>query len=374
MADASPDIGTPTAPADVKAKVPADTVQGSIVSAGAAKQETLSVAPSPAAEPVLQISGVSFSYPGRSILNDVSLSVSSGEILVLLGPNGAGKSTLVKTISGMRRPAAGHVRIQGGDPARDSQTRRLAGFVPQQLAVYPKLTALENLTAFARLMGVPGAQVRDRADDVLLAVGLAERAFDRVETFSGGMKRRVNIAAALLHRPKLLVLDEPTVGVDIASHRGLVTLLQGLRDEGYALLLTTHDMAEAEELADRVAIIVDGSIREVGTPDAVMARVFGHRREISVTLGPRGLVDNDAAETLRRQGFVMSDDGTTWSGVIHADADNAMMLRRLCELCPDARDISLRRPGLDTLLAHMIDANQPPGATSPNNADQGATP
>lgn len=305
---------------------------------------------------VLTMSGVDFSYRDRQVLTAIDFEVRAGEVMVLLGPNGAGKSTLVKTISGRRTPQRGTVRVAGGNPVTSPDARRQVGLVPQQLAVYPKLTAHENLCIFARLMGLKGPGIREKAQSTLERVGLGDRAHNRVETFSGGMQRRVNIGAALMHEPKLLVLDEPTVGVDIASRHSLTLLLRELRDQGYAILLTTHDMGEAEALADRVAIMVAGRIRAIGPPDAVVEAAFGRAREVSVTVANRrGAAMAAQDPRLRQLGLVPDESGMVFSGLVDtADPAADQLLVELLNEAAIADDLRVRRPGLDTLLnAHI---------------------
>lgn len=308
--------------------------------------------------PLLHIEDARFAYHDRPTLNGVSLDVFTREIVVLLGPNGAGKSTLVRAISGRLALDGGSVRIAGRDPADDRRARRLTGLVPQQIAVYEKLTAKENLMAFARLMGVADKDAPAVADQVLQLVRLQDRGDDRAGTLSGGMRRLLNIGAALMHKPRLLVLDEPTVGVDLKTRGRLIALLRTLRDNGLALLLTTHDMDEAEALADRVAIIVDGKIQALGRPDELVERTFGKRKLITIVFDPEFASSEEtlANGTLRSAGLHRVAPGNRWTGLIAGDdAEIADRMEALLAANPMAREVRVRKPGLDSLLARFTD-------------------
>jgi ABC-2 type transport system ATP-binding protein len=232
-------------------------------------------------------------YGERTALAGVSLAVQPGEVVGLLGPNGAGKSTLVSLLAGLRRPDAGDVRVGGADPAADRAARRRIGICPQEIALYPELTADQNLRFFGGLYGLPGAEGARRADEVLGRVGLADRRAEPVERFSGGMKRRLNLAVAMLHAPDALVLDEPTVGVDPQSRAHLFDEVARLRGEGRAVLYTTHYMEEAERLCDRICIIDQGRIVAQGTLQALLGD-GGTGRAITVTLAGGGAAPDPA--------------------------------------------------------------------------------
>jgi len=215
---------------------------------------------------MLEALGLRKSYGMRAAVADVALTVRSGEVLGLLGPNGAGKSTTIGILSGLTTADAGTVRVNGvtlaGDP--DDFKRRI-GLVPQDLALFEDLTALANIELFGALYDMPKARLRERALHVLDIVGLADRARDKPSTFSGGMKRRLNIACALVHDPDVLLLDEPTAGVDPQSRNAIFDNLEALKGQGKALVYTTHYMEEAERLADRIVIIDHGHVVASGT-------------------------------------------------------------------------------------------------------------
>ena len=206
------------------------------------------------------------SYGERRAVDGVSLSVAPGQILGLLGPNGAGKSTMLGMIAGLITPDGGSITINGRSLADDAAAfKRSLGLVPQELALYEELGALRNLELFGSLYGMAGASLRGRAGAALELVGLTERARDKPSTFSGGMKRRLNIAAALVHDPDVLLLDEPTAGVDPQSRNAIFDNLEQLKRNGKALIYTTHYMEEAERLADRIVIIDHGKVVASGT-------------------------------------------------------------------------------------------------------------
>jgi ABC-2 type transport system ATP-binding protein len=322
---------------------------------------------------VLQIDTLRFSYGPRRVLRGLTLDVRAREILVLLGPNGAGKSTLVKAMSGRLRPESGTVRVDGRDPVFDAEARRLTGIVPQQIALFEKLSALENLVSFGRLMGMSkdGSKespktgldqrsLHDAALATLARVGLKERAHDRVQSLSGGMRRRINIAAALMHGPKILVLDEPTAGLDYQSRASLAQLLRDLKASGLAILLTTHDMEEAEALADRVAIMVAGKIKAEGAARALVTSIFGAMRQLTLSVDPEVAQQRpQLIAALTDAGLQQQPDGTTWSGLVASDkASFDAIVRTALAVGAAIGEVRVRQPGLDAVLAHVVDAEK----------------
>jgi ABC-2 type transport system ATP-binding protein len=215
---------------------------------------------------MLDVQGLRKAYGARTAVADVSLQVRAGEVLGLLGPNGAGKSTTVGIISGLTAADAGAVTIGGATLAADEFAfKRRIGLVPQDLALFEDLPALANIELFGALYDLPKATLKTRAMEVLEMVGLADRAREKPATFSGGMKRRLNIACALVHDPDVLLLDEPTAGVDPQSRNAIFDNLEALKRAGKALVYTTHYMEEAERLADRIVIIDHGRVVASGT-------------------------------------------------------------------------------------------------------------
>jgi len=220
---------------------------------------------------VIQARGLSKRYDDIEALKGISFEVRDGEVYGLLGPNGAGKSTTIGILSGLIIPDTGQTLLDGLDIAVDPQTaRRSLGVVPQDLALYPELTARENLTFFGRLYGLPRDQLRKRVDELLKRVDLTDRADEPVQQFSGGMQRRLNVAVGLVHRPGVVLLDEPTVGLDPQTRLAILELVQAIAREGASVLYTTHYLDEAERLCDRVAIMDHGRLLIEGETEELM--------------------------------------------------------------------------------------------------------
>ena len=256
---------------------------------------------------MLKVDGLHKAYGALQAVAGVSFEVAAGEIVGLLGPNGAGKSTTVAMISGLVQPDGGSVTVDGrrlegdADPAKS-----LIGLVPQELALYDELSARANLELFGALNGVHGALLRERVDAALELVGLADRARQSPARFSGGMRRRLNIAAALVHDPKLLLLDEPTVGVDPQSRNAIFDNLEALRARGKALLYTTHYMEEAERLCDRIVIVDHGRVVAAGTPRELYAHLPAGAATSHLL---EGALDAEALEWLAARGLQLRATG-----------------------------------------------------------------
>jgi len=230
--------------------------------------------PSTTGTAVLRCSGLRKRFGERQAVDGVGFSIAPGETYGLLGPNGAGKTTTISIVCGILRRDEGEVVVAGRpmDPGATALKAEI-GYVPQDLAIYPDLSARENLSFFGRLYGLSGATLRTRVDEVLQVVDLTDRAKDRTATYSGGMKRRLNIAIGLLHQPSLLVLDEPTVGVDPQSRNAILTSVEALSAAGMGILYTTHYMEEAERLCDRVGIMDEGKIIAEGRRRELVALI-----------------------------------------------------------------------------------------------------
>ncbi len=218
---------------------------------------------------MIRIDSVRKQFGSTVALQDLSLQVQAGEIFGLLGPNGAGKSTTMSLLTGLAAPDAGSVSVLGGDP-RDAALRARIGLAPQSLALYAELTGRENIEFFARMFGLGGERLKRRVDAALDFVQLADRQHDRAGTFSGGMQRRLNLAAAIVHEPELILLDEPTAGVDPQSRNALFDNVLALKAAGRTIVYTTHYMEEVERLCDRVAIIDHGRVLAVDTVPALL--------------------------------------------------------------------------------------------------------
>jgi ABC-2 type transport system ATP-binding protein len=223
-------------------------------------------------------------YNELTAVDDVSFAVNEGEVFGLLGPNGAGKSTTIAMLSGLFPPTAGAGRVGGFDVVKDAgKVKQLIGVVPQELALYPTLSGRENVAFFGELFGLGGKALRSRVDEVLGDVGMLERAKDPVKTYSGGMKRRINLAVGLVNAPRLLFLDEPTVGVDPQSRNHIFESVERLnREQGMSILYTTHYMEEAERLCHRVGIIDRGKLIALDTPRALIDRLGGGIIQVGV--------------------------------------------------------------------------------------------
>src|SRR5471032_322047 len=223
---------------------------------------------------MLQLRSVTKRYGSIVALDDISLDIARGEFFGLLGPNGAGKSTIMSLVAGLRAPDAGTLTLDGASlTSRDPSTRTALGLVPQSIALYEELSAEQNLKIFGELYGLRGADLRARIDEALVAVQLADRRRDQVKTFSGGMQRRLNLVAALLHRPKLLLCDEPTVGVDPQSRNAIFDFLEARARAGLTVIYSTHYMEEATRLCSRIGIIDHGQIPALGTLDELLTRL-----------------------------------------------------------------------------------------------------
>jgi len=304
------------------------------------------------AAPLLTLSGIRKHLGERSVLDNVSLSVRPGELVVLLGPNGAGKTTLLGTACGRIAPDGGTARLSGHDPRRDVDARRSLGFVPQELALYPYLTVTENLQVFGRMMGVTRSALGERVSEALEWSGLEERRHDRVQTLSGGMQRRLNIVASLLHRPGLLLLDEPTVGVDVNARERIHELLRRLRAEGLGILLTTHDLLQAATLADRVVFMLGGRIRLEGAPEVLIDQVFEDAKEITISLST--VPDGSQRAALMTAGLTGAHGDRTWTGSVTGGYDGvADWNHRLDGLGLAAAEIRVREPSLEGVFLKL---------------------
>ena len=230
----------------------------------------------------LSASDLRKSFGGLTAVDGLSFDIRKQEIFGLLGPNGAGKTTTIRMLSTVLAPDEGDVVIGGHSVIRESgAVRKLVGVCPQELALYPELSATDNLVFFGRMAGLGGREAKQSAAEYLEVVGLTERARDKVDKFSGGMKRRVNLAVALMSRPQLLFLDEPTVGIDPQSRSHIFQTVESLRDEGMTVLYTTHYMEEADHLCDRLGIMDNGRMIRLGRPEELKAEI-GDPEEVTL--------------------------------------------------------------------------------------------
>jgi ABC-2 type transport system ATP-binding protein len=297
-------------------------------------------------QPVLDVRDAHKSFGSRQALRGISVSLRQGEILALLGPNGAGKTTLVRSICGRLELDSGSVRVLGHEPRTSPEARRRLGLVPQEIALYPDLTVRENLEILGRLAGVTRDAIGDAADRALDWTGLGERSGNRSGELSGGMRRRLNLAAGTLHEPALLLLDEPTVGVDPRAREDIHDLLRQLRERGMAILLTTHDLDQASELADRIAIQTEGVLRAEGSLDELVRASFGDAREVRVTLA--ATPDDSGSSLLGDAGLEpVSEDRRAWSGPLLGGLESlAEIGTRLAAAGLATEELRVREPGL----------------------------
>lgn len=297
----------------------------------------------------LQITAATRRLDGRLVLDQVDLAVARGSIVGIAGPNGAGKSSLLRAIGGRLRLDQGRVTIDGCDAAIARRTGRL-GVAPQDLALYAHLSVRENLTLWATLAGLPRGQVTGRVEQGLQWAGLADRAAARVHTLSGGMKRRVNLVAGTLHHPALLLLDEPTVGVDAESRDRLYDLLRDLKRRGLGVLIVTHDLHEAASLCDDVVLLGAGRVLAHGDVPTLVSSLCGLQAELVVLTQPGARVDT----VLTREGFVAVADGEWSRPGDGAVLDLAAVERRLAAAGVPVMEMRVRRPTLAGALAAAL--------------------
>ena len=302
--------------------------------------------------PILDVRDLHKSYGILKAVAGVSFSIDSGEVFGLLGPNGAGKSTTINIIATLLAADRGSISLDGASIANPCLYKSKIGYVPQEISLSGKLTARENLRLFGRLYDLSGPTLRDRVEQNLAAVGLTDRADDRVEVFSGGMKRRLNIAAALLHEPRLLLMDEPTAGVDPQARAYIFEIVERLADRGCAVLYTTHYMEEAQRLCKRIAIIDHGRILAEGTHAQLVAIA---RTKRSLLLTAPTLSPALAGQFAQRLGDVQwSLDGDTASfGITESDRIWFDAVRAAQELGLHPRALSIDEPNLEAVFLEL---------------------
>jgi ABC-2 type transport system ATP-binding protein len=292
----------------------------------------------------LRVDGVVKRFGAVTAVAGVSFEIAPGACFGLLGPNGAGKSTLIRSIVGRVRLDAGSVSIFGL-PVGSSAARADLGWVPQELAVYPLLTCRENLEAFGKYQGLRGKVLNDAIAWCLDWAALADRAGSPIKTLSGGMKRRLNMAAGLIHRPRLVLLDEPTVGVDPQSRNRIFEMVEALRGAGTTIIYTTHYMEEAERLCDWIAIIDHGQIIAQGTKEALVAQSFGSRSSVTMHVG---------ATRVDLAGWAAARGGTARDGVILCSVEKPAEIGDLLEAASrdglEVLDVTLQRPNLESVF------------------------
>jgi ABC-2 type transport system ATP-binding protein len=304
---------------------------------------------------ILEVKDLVKKYGDFTAVKGISFDIKEGEIFSLLGPNGAGKTTTISMLSTLYAPTSGDATIAGHSVKQHPMAVRNAiGIVPQEIALYEDLTARENLIFWGQMYGLSGKSLTARVDEVLEQIGLVDKAKDRVKTYSGGMKRRVNIGVGLLHKPKLLFMDEPTVGIDPQSRRAILDTVKDLNKQGMTVLYTTHYMEEAEELSHRVGIIDHGELIALGT-----------QKELTKQVGQTETLVLHISENEDPEALVSALKGV--DGVLEANAIN----HEISVITPSAKDvlapavtkanergikiysIDIREPNLEAVFLHL---------------------
>jgi len=303
--------------------------------------------------PAIEVLDLRKSFGENHAVQGVSFEVSQGEIFSLLGPNGAGKTTTISMLSCLLRPNDGEARVMGHS-IRSDQTgvKSVLGVVPQDIALYEDLTARENLTFWGKMYNLRGSKLKLRVDEVLDVIGLRDRANERVGKYSGGMKRRVNIGVALLHKPKVIYMDEPTVGIDPQSRRNILDSVVRLKDEGMTVLYTTHYMEEAQELSDHIGIMDHGKLIACGTNDELVELV-GQQTRIDLTLNAN--VENvmSAWRGIEGVSHVTAEDGVVTVLVNDSNLVLPHLFEAVAHLSARITSVDIRDPNLEAVFLHL---------------------
>jgi ABC-2 type transport system ATP-binding protein len=301
---------------------------------------------------VLTVAGARKSFGGVRALDGASFELRQGELLALLGPNGAGKTTAIRAIAGRVRLDGGAIRIFDR-PVDGRSTPPELGIVPQEIALYPLMTARENLTAFGSLQRLSGAELARQVQWALDRTGLADRANEPVKQFSGGMRRRLNIACGILHRPRIVLLDEPTVGVDPQSRDRIYDVLGELAASGVSLLLTTHHLEEAEARCARTVIIDHGRVIAAGTLAELVDRTIGRHRVVTLLLDRPTEADTRAALSGVAAVEANGDARVLTARLTDVAADLPPLLERLHRAGHTVEDVDVRGPSLQSVFIHL---------------------
>ena len=300
---------------------------------------------------MLAVENLTKQYGDFTAVDDVNFSAGEGKIFGLLGPNGAGKSTTINCISGLMPPTSGHVSVAGFDIVKDGKKAKTSlGVVPQELALYEDLPARENLVYWGKAYGLGGSELKSRVDEVLEQIGLVDRAKDLPKEFSGGMKRRLNFGCGIVHKPKVLLLDEPTVGVDPQSRQRLFEMVEAERDAGACILYTTHYMEEAERLCDSLAIIDHGKIIAQGSVSELQAKLGA--RDVLQLNGefPEGLGATLVAKEISDLDVISEDEGVLTLTMSTASQHLPAIFQSITAAGGTVKETSLRSPNLETLF------------------------
>ena len=304
---------------------------------------------------MLEVRNLVKKYGEKLAVDDISFDIREGEIFSLLGPNGAGKTTTISILSTLFSPSAGDASILGYSVTKNPmEVKRLIGVVPQEIALYDDMTALENLNFWGEMYGLSGGTLKARVKELLEQIGLADRAKERIKTYSGGMKRRVNIAVGLMHKPRLLFMDEPTVGIDPQSRRAILDSVKALNKEGMTILYTTHYMEEAQELSDRVGIIDHGKLIALGTQSELTAKV-GEMDTLILHLGENEDAEHLAEALKTLNGVLQANPSDHTVALVTPSAEEllAPVVSRANELGIKIHSIDMREPNLEAVFLHL---------------------
>jgi ABC-2 type transport system ATP-binding protein len=301
----------------------------------------------------IEIKDLHKAFGETKAVDGVSFNVEQGEIFSLLGPNGAGKTTTISMLSCLLRPDEGDALILGHSIRQDAMgVKSVLGVVPQEIALYEDMSARENLTFWGKMYGLRGAALKSRVNEVLEIIGLTDRAKEYIKKYSGGMKRRVNIGIALLHKPQVIIMDEPTVGIDPQSRRSILDSVLALKKDGTTVLYTTHYMEEAQELSDHIAIMDQGKMIASGT-HAELVKIVGATDRITVTINAESAKVLEAWKAVKGVKQVSAEDGTL---TILAD-DSNRVLPRLFEAAAASEvritSVAIQEPNLETVFLHL---------------------
>lgn len=302
---------------------------------------------------LIEVKNLTRKFDGFTAVDSISFTIKKGEIFGLLGPNGAGKSTIISMLCCLLTPTSGAALIDGRDITQDElEVKKVIGVVPQEISLYPTLTAYENLRFFGTIYGLSGKLLEERVWKVLQSVGLADRARDRLEHLSGGMKRRINIAASILHEPKVLFLDEPTAGVDPQSRRDIYEMIEQLNSKGLTVLLTTHMMEEAEKLCDRIGIVDKGKLIALGNLEELLALM---EETDVIEVSARNLT-RDIVEALKAEKGVKKVSAGENSLTITASHNRELLPRvveRINGMGGKIESLRSIEPNLETVFLHL---------------------
>lgn len=304
---------------------------------------------------ILEIKDLTKNYGDFQAVKGISFDIKEGEIFSLLGPNGAGKTTTISMLSTLYAPTSGTATIGGYSVTKDPMAvKRIIGVVPQELALYEDLSAKENLIFWGQMYGLSGKVLKSRVDEVLEQIGLTDRAKYKVKTYSGGMKRRVNIGVGLLHKPRLLFMDEPTVGIDPQSRRAILDSVKDLNHQGMTVLYTTHYMEEAAELSDRVGIIDHGELIALGTQEELTKKV-GETDTLILHLSETDDSNSLANALNALENIVKATVSDHEISIITPEAEDilASVVSKANECNIKIRSIDIREPNLEAVFLHL---------------------